>query len=87
MAKLKEKYGSMDNIPADVREEIHRQSLAIMPWNGLLTFNFRSAFLFLFCLLDIPAINFLWEIIGMGLLRLYVNHRHESFCKKIADKL
>ena len=87
MAKLKEKYGSMDNIPADVREEIHCQSLAIMPWNGLLTFNFRSAFLFLFCLLDIPAINFLWEIIGMGLLRLYVNHRHESFCKKIADKL
>ena len=87
MAKLKAKYGATDNIPADVREDIHRRSLAIMPWNGLLTFNFRSAFLFLFCLLDVPAMNFLWEIVGMGLLCLYVNHRHESFCKKIADTL
>ncbi len=87
MAKLKEKYGSTDNIPADVREEIHRHSLAIMPWNGLLTFNFRSTFLFLFCLLDVPAINFLWEIIGMGILRIYVNRRHEAFCKRIADSL
>lgn len=87
MAKLKEKYGSTDNIPADVREEIHRHSLAIMPWNGMLTFNFRSAFLFLFCLLDVPVMYFLWEIIGMGLLTLYVNRRHEAFCKRIADGL
>ena len=87
LARLREKYGSTTDIPADVREEIHRHSLAIMPWNGLLTFNFRSAFLFLFCLLDVPAMNFLWEIIGMGLLALYVNSRHERFCKRIADKL
>ncbi len=87
LARLHEKYGSAGNIPSEVREEIHRHSLAVMPWNGLLTFNFRSAFLFLFCLLDIPVANFLWEIVGMGLLALYVNHRHESFCKTIADRL
>ena len=87
MARLKEKYGSTDNIPADVRERIHASSLAVIPWNGLLTFNFRSAFLFLFCLLDVPALNFVWEIVGMGLLTLYVNRRHEAFCKKIADSL
>ena len=95
MAKFNEKFGKESSSPnsqismqeADVREEIHRHSLAVMPWNGLLTFNFRSAFLFLFCLLDVPAMNFLWEIIGMGLLTLYVNRRHESFCRKIADKL
>jgi len=53
----------------------------------LLTFNFRSAFLFLFCLLDVPAMNFVWEIVGMGILYLYVNKRHEAFCKRIANKL
>ena len=87
MVKLREKYGSIDNIPQDIREEIHSNSLALMKWNGLLTFNFRSAWLFLFCLLDIPVMNFVFEIIAMGLLYKYVNLRHESFCKKVTNKL
>ena len=87
MALLKEKYGSADNMPEEVREEFHRHSLSLMKWNGLLTFNFRETWFFLFCLLDIPAMTYLYEIIGMGLLTWYVNHRHESFCRQIADKL
>ena len=87
MTRIKEKYGSTDNMPAEVREEFHKHSLPLIKWNGLLTFNFRSAFFFLFCLLDIPAVNFLFEIIFMTLLAKYVNHRHESFSRKIADKL
>ena len=87
MGSLREKYGSIDQIPQDIREEIQANSLSLMKWNGLLTFNFRSAWLFLFCLLDIPAMNFVFEIVAMGLLYKYVNHRHESFCKKISDKL
>ena len=87
MKMLREKYGSTDNIPTEVREEFRRQSLPLMTWNGLLTFNFRSFWLFLFCLLDIPVCNFLFEIVCMGLLCLYVNRRHEAFCKKIAEGL
>ena len=87
MAKLREKYGSTDNVPQEVRDEVRRNSLPLMKWNGLLTFNFREFWLFLFCLLDFPVGNFLWEIIGMGLLFWYVNHRHETFCKKIAQSL
>lgn len=87
MKLLREKYGSTDNIPTEVREEFRRQSLPLMTWNGLLTFNFRSFWLFLFCLLDIPVCNFLFEIVCMGLLCLYVNRRHEAFCKKIAEGL
>jgi phosphatidylglycerophosphate synthase len=84
---MKEKYGSYDNIPQEVRDEFHKNSLPIIKWNGLLTFNFRSLWLFLFCLLDIPVMNFIWEIVGMGLIAWYVNHRHESFCKRITDGL
>ena len=84
---LKTKFGTAEHIPATVREEFHQNSLPLMPWNGLLTFNFRSAWLFLFCLIDIPVGNFLFEIICMGLLTSYVNHRHENFCRKIADKV
>lgn len=85
--KLRSKFGSLDAIPQEVREEFRQHSLPIIKWNGLLTFNFRSFWLFLFCLLDVPVIYFIWEIVGMGLLYLYVKRRHEAFCRKMADKL
>jgi hypothetical protein len=98
MARLRDKFGSTDastssrsvsaeNIPAEVREEFRQHSLPVIFWNGLLTFNFRETWLFLFCLLDVPVCHFLFEIIVMGLLWKYVNHRHESFCRQMADKL
>ena len=87
MKKLREKFGSSDQIPAEVREEVRQKSLPVIFWNGLLTFNFRESWLFLFCLLDIPVAHFVFEIVVMGLLWKYVNHRHESFCRQMADKL
>lgn len=87
LARLREKYGSTDNIPATVREEFRQKSLPVIFWNGLLTFNFRESWLFLFCLLDIPCCHFLFEIVVMGLLYQYVKHRHETFCREMADKL
>ena len=87
MQKLREKFGASENIPENVRKEFHDQSLPVIFWNGLLTFNFRSFWLFVFCLLDIPIMNFVWEIVGMGLLYLYINRRHEAFYKKIADTI
>jgi hypothetical protein len=87
MARLRERYGSADNIPQSVRDTFRRHSLPLMKWNGLLTYNFRSAWLFLFCLLDIPAMNFLFETFIMWLLYLYVKGRHERFSRQIAEEL
>ena len=87
LKKLREKFGSTDNIPAEVREDFRQRSLPVIFWNGLLTFNFRETWLFLFCLLDVPVCHFLFEIIVMGLLWKYVNTRHENFCRQMADKL
>ena len=87
LRKLREKYGSTDNVPQEIRDEFRAKSLPVIKWNGLLTFNFREFWLFLFCLLDVPALLFVWEIVGMGLLYFYVNYRHEKFCKEMADKL
>ena len=87
MARLREKFGSTDNVPAEFREEFRQRSLPVIFWNGLMTFNFREFWLFLFCLLDIPVAHFLFEIIVIGLIYKYVNHRHESFCRQLADKL
>lgn len=87
MAVLKEKYGSASNMPAEIREELHRESKAIMGYNGALTFNFRESWLFLFCLLDIPVATFFFETIAMSLLAMYINRRHEGFCKRVRSKI
>lgn len=87
MARLRDKFGSTDNVPAEFRDEFRQKSLPVIFWNGLMTFNFREFWLFLFCLLDIPVAHFLFEIIVIGLIYKYVNHRHESFCRQLADKL
>ena len=87
MARLRDKFGSTNNVPAEFREEFRQKSLPVIFWNGLMTFNFREFWLFLFCLLDIPVAHFLFEIIVIGLIYKYVNRRHESFCRQLADKL
>ena len=94
MALLRQRYGkdggralSAEDVPQQVRDEFRSHSLPVIFWNGLLTFNFREFWLFVFCLLDIPACNFLFEIIVLGVLTYYVNHRHEAFCRQMADKL
>ena len=84
---MKEKYGTVDQMPETLRCEFHNQSLSLIKINGLLTFNFRTAWFFLFCLLDVPVINFLFEIICMSLLAWYVNHRYEMLSRRIAQKM
>ena len=87
MALLREKYGNAGNMPDEIRQELLRESRRIMPWNAMLTFNFRTGMFFLFCLIDLPACNFLFEIICLGLLTLCINRHHEAFCKKVSEKV
>ncbi len=85
MNTLRDRYGSAGNMPDKVREELLRESRAIMPWNAMLTFNFRSAMFFLFCLIDLPVGNFLFEAIGMGILTFCINRHHEACCKRVRE--
>lgn len=85
LAALCEKYGDFGHAPQYIHEELHRSSLRLMTLNGLLTFNFRSFWLFLFCLIDLPACFFLFEIVCMGLLTEYIRRRHENFCRRVYE--
>lgn len=87
MERIREKYGSEANMPKEIRKEFHKNSKAIMGYNAMLTFNFRAGMFFIFCLADIPVANFIFEIVAMSLLTYYINHRHETFCRKIAERI
>ena len=83
MQVLNEKYGSPENMPLEIRERMLQLSRQLMPWNAMLTFNFRTIWLILFCLSDIPACYFLFEVIVMELLTRGIIRYHESECEKI----
>lgn len=87
MSKLYEKYGTSDQFPDEVRQRVHSESLKTMKYVFMLVFNFRTIFLYLFCLLDVPVAYFLFETIVITLIMQYVNRRHERFCKRIADEI
>ena len=85
---LQAKYGpSASDIPQSVRDEFRRRSLPVLKYNGLLTFNFRTFYFVIFCLLDMPVMIFLFELIAMNLLEAYVTRRHERFCEEIERSL
>ena len=85
---MKEKFGAANNMPAEVREELHSESLKLMKYNGMLTFNFRTTFFILFCLIDLPSVYFIvFEVTCMEIFCRWIRHRHEGFCKRVADRL
>lgn len=87
MHALRDKYGSPSEMPADVRQELLQESRRLMPWNAMLTFNFRSLMFFIFCLADLPAWNFVFEIVVMGLLTRAIIRHHEACCRRISNRL
>lgn len=87
MAKLRKRYPNSEDIPQELRDKVHANSLTTMKFVFMLIFNFRTIFLMLFCFFDMPAEYFLFEIIVITIIERYTIHRHEDFCKRIAERL
>lgn len=87
MALLTRKYGSIDNVPTELRQQFLTTSKAILPWNGMLTFNFRTFGVFTLILLDLPLMGYAFEIVALSLLAYFVVRRHESLCRTLSAKI
>lgn len=85
MHTLRERYGSASAMPAEIKERLLKCSRRIMPWNAMLTFNFRTGIFFAFCLADMPIWNFIFEIVALGLLTKWIISTHEKTCASILD--
>lgn len=85
--KLKEKYGTSENIPQSFRDKFRALSLPMMKWANILTFNTRAIALYISFLIDLPWLYFAFEIFIMTALYLYMKHTHEKFCKALAQQL
>lgn len=84
-AVTRQKYG--DNIPQNLRDEFRSQSLPLMKYANILTFNTRAIVLYVSLLLRQPWIYPVFEIVVMTSLFLYMKHRHEMMSLKFYGKL
>lgn len=87
MARMRAKYKGVENVPSSFRSEFRAQSLPLMKWTNILTFNTRAIVLYITCLIDLPWLYFCFEIIVMGGLCNYMRHCHEKFCRRLSSLL
>lgn len=85
MALLKKKYGGMP--PQNFSDRFRQKSLPLMKWANILTFNTRAIILYVACLVDLPWLYPLLEIVVLTSLYLYMRFTHEHFCRQFTDEL
>lgn len=83
--RIKDKYG--DNIPQILKDEFRLHSKPLMKYTNILSFNTRIIALFISLLINEPWIYFVFELTVLNGLLLYMIGKHESFCKKLYNKL
>ena len=82
---IKRVYG--DNIPQEFRDRFREQSLPLMKWTNILTFNTRAIVLYISCLIDEPWIYPVFELTILLLIYIYMRYRHERFSRIFAEEL
>ncbi|MBQ1725067.1 MAG: CDP-alcohol phosphatidyltransferase family protein [Muribaculaceae bacterium] len=82
---LKEKYG--DDVPQEFRDYFRAQSLPLMKYTNMLSFNTRTIVIFITVAMNVPWISFAFEVVVLNLMLVYMVLRHEHICRKALKKL
>lgn len=86
MTAIKNKYGTPERIPESLKGEYRMLSLPMMKWANILTFNTRAIALYLSCIIDLPWLYIIFEIVVMSAIYFHMRYQHERFCAKLYMK-
>ena len=70
-----------------ITEEFLSGSRPLMKFTNILTFNVRAITIYVTCLLNIPWVYFLVEILILSILYIHMHRRHEALCERLAAKI
>lgn len=87
MEVVKERYGSVENMPQELKEQFIKGSRPLMKYTNILTFNVRAITLYVTCLLNCPWAYLLVEIIILSIIYIYMHKKHESLCAEITNQI
>lgn len=83
---LHDRYGDVENMPQQLRDDFRKGSLPLMAYANLLTFNSRAILIYVTCLLNVPFVYPLIEIIVFSAVYRKMHSRHESLCRELSQK-
>ena len=86
-AVLRERYGTAEAIPMEFRQWFRQQSLPLMKYTNMLSFNTRTIAMFISVLVNVPWLYFAFEIVVLNLMLVYMTLRHEAICRKAIARL
>lgn len=86
MRLLKEKLSVLTNIET-LRNDFRNESLPLMKWTNVLSFNVRSIVLFISVLIKEPWIYFVFELTVLNILLFYMIRKHEGICRRFIAAL
>jgi hypothetical protein len=78
LVSLHGKYG--DDIPQDIRLAFRKKSCRLMKYINLMTFNGRTAILFIVLFTGFVWIYFIYEIIFLNIVLAFAMKKHERMC-------
>ena len=86
--KWKQAQATIDPQKRDaLKTEFLNGSRPLMPMTNALTFNVRAITLYICCLINMPWIYLLVEIIPLNMLYIHMHKRHETLCGRLTEKL
>lgn len=87
MEGVNERYGGVENMPQELKQQFIKGSRPLMKYTNILTFNVRAITIYITCLLNCPWVYFLVEIIILNILYIYMHKKHEALCAEITKQL
>ena len=83
--RVNEKYP--DGAPTELREKFRKGSLPLMKYTNAITFNSRAIALWFTMLVGHLWLYIFFEIVILGTIFLYMQHRHEKLCKELLTQI
>ena len=87
MGEIKKKYPNAEDMPQQLRDEFRAGSLPLMKYTNWLTHNSRAFTLYVVCLLNVPYVYPLFEIVVLGVMYLYMHKKHEELSERMMERL
>lgn len=85
-SQLRLRFGNGE-IPQSFRDDFRRQSLPLMKYTNILSFNCRVIVLFISLFIRMPWIYFVFEFTVLNALLIYMILRHEKICRLMTGRL
>ena len=84
-ALLQQRYGAV--APQEIRNEFRRESLPLMKYTNILSFNTRVTVLFISLLINEPWLYFVFELTVLNGLLIYMIWQHERLSNKLYKEI